>query len=299
MTAHPLDATAEPLAAISDSVRELVEPARHAERYEEFDGVRHLPSKLHWTRHPSLLEQLRDAAAAGLGGDGGTSGGFESRPAARVEAIDQLMRIDQAVDDWLVRRLNVEPRGDLAGNLRQIVGAAPALDAADRKKLQHEAARWVTWARVVTGWDSAPWRPNAACPMCEHKGSLRVRLDERAAACLHCGEAWDSATLGLLADHLRGLNAEVENSRRAGARLDAELTNYFPRLGPCLACRLPVHHLDARHRLIDMLTEHVLDGYGEEYTAALYGVPVEAVLVAVAWSTHPARVAESPQEATA
>lgn len=291
MSGHHDITPPDPLTAIAGSVRELVEPARHAERFERFDEKtrRHLPSKLHWTRHPSLLDQLRAAETAGRGGDGGALGGFESRPAARLEAIDRLMAIDQAVDDWLVRRLGADTRDSVEDNLRALVGAASRLEERDRFRLQRETERWVAWARVVTGWDSAPWRPNAACPMCETNGSLRVRLDERLAACLHCGETWDSGTLGLLADHLRGLNAVAAGARQVVAKLEKDLTTYFARCGPCLCCSTPgVPARDARHRDIDRVVGRVLEDEADpESVADDYGLPVEAVFAALAWATHP------------
>lgn len=299
MTARPPDPTVEPLTAIADSVRELVEPARHAERFEEWDERtrRHMPSRLHWTRHPSLLDQLRAAGTAGRGGEDGPTGGYESRPAARLAATDRLIAIEQAVDDWLVRRMNTYgQRISLEQNLRLLVGSAADLDKPGRLALQRETARWVTWARVVAGWDSEPWRPNAACPMCEQTGGLRIRLDERVATCLDCGEAWDSATLSLLADHIRGINAEQEDARRAVAQLAKDLTNYFPRRGPCLLCG--VKGEDARHRVIDAVVDRVLAGEDPGLVAWDFDLPADAVLVAVAWATHPVQQLERARQET-
>lgn len=300
MSKHEHDQHDDPLVSISDDVRQLVEGARHAERFEPYDEQRrrHLPSRLHWTRHPSLLDQLRAAETAGQGSsDGPMTGGYESRPTARLEALDRLHAIDQAVDDWLVRKLHTYgQRTTLEENLRALVGAAGDLDALGRTALAREVCRWLTWARVVTGWESAPWRPNAACPMCEQRGGLRVRLEDHAAACLDCGETWDHGTLGLLADHLRDLNAESEAGRKATARLGAELTTWFPYRGPCLCASCGRSGQDARHRLIDDVVAQVAAGLDPAFVAFGHAMPEQAVLVAVAWSRLPERLVEQIEQ---
>ena len=189
----------DPLTDIADAVRDLTQPYTHIEPYAVVDGGKVKP-KHHVTKHPSLLDQLR--AAEQHAGNDGTSGGYESRPAARLEAIATLNTIDSEVATWITwRRRPV--RGTTEANLRAIVGIATDLGPDDRRELAGEVRRWLTWARVVTGWDSPPWRPNVPCPMCGVKGGLRIRLLEESAACLDCGSAWDKGTIGLLAEEIR------------------------------------------------------------------------------------------------
>jgi hypothetical protein len=172
------------------------------------------------------------------------------------------------------------------------VGIATTLDDDNLGRLAREVNRWWTWARVVTGWDSPPWRPNVDCPMCARRGGLRVRLNDRSAACLECGETWDHTTIGLLAEHLREVNAGNLSQSAALAQLAADLTAYFPRLGPCLLCGVPGE--DARHRVIDAIVSRVRAGDSEETVAADYDLPVRAVYVALAsveWAEHDAAAA--------
>lgn len=272
----------DPLAEIADAVRELTDAQRHVELYVKLDSRnRPLPAKPHITKHPSLLDQLRDAATAGRGGgDEILTGGYESRPTARLEAIGQLIRIEQAVDDWLVRKFDATPRVTIEDQLRQIVGLAPTVYVGLQRDLARETNRWRIWARVVTGWDSAPWQPKVPCPMCETRGELRIRLLEKSAACLHCGAAWDASTFGLLADQIASADAAAVTAAQARAELAADLAHFFPRLGPCL-CAVTEPH-DARHRLIDALYVEVATGVDQTTVASTYGVPVRAVSVAIA-----------------
>lgn len=312
MSQHEHSTHDAPLVTIADDVGQLVEAGLNAERFARYDEVRrkHLPSKLHLTRHPSLLDQLRAAAQiGGTGSDGPMGAGYESRPAARIEAIDRLHAIDQDVDDWLVRKLNVHVQRDtLEDNLRALVGAASTLDSPGQHKLAREVCRWLTWARVVTGWESAPWKPNAPCPMCEARGGLRVRLEDREAACLECGETWDNTTIGLLADTLREANAAQAAHRAGLAELERALVGFFPRRGPCLDRHdrhddglLDEHGRclnDARHRLVDHLVDRAVHlGQDLERIAVDHDLPVEAVQTAIAWTYHPARQTEKLQEA--
>ena len=309
---------------LHDTVHDLITPRTHLERFEQqplawtpeptprYGGHPGAPEsrgagraarpaqappgpRMHAAKHPSLLDQLRAAGTAGRGaGDDLPSGGYETRPAARLEALDRLHAIDQAVDDWLVRRFDVSRRGTLEDDLRLLVGLSPHLDGFGEHDLAREAERWLTWARVVTGWDSAPWRPNAPCPMCESTGGLRVRLDAHAAACLDCGETWAPATIGLLADHLRELNVDAASARQHHARLRAALDTYFPYRGPCLHCGVPGE--DARHRVIDAVVELVVAGDPEDWVAEQYALPVDAVRTALALATWPAEQEPSDEQ---
>lgn len=278
-----------PLERIADAVNELTTPQSHVEWFQRFDERtrKHLTPEKHETSHPSLLEQLRAASTASKGGDTAPTSGYESRPTARIEAVDRLAAVEQAVDDWLVRVIEQPTRLTLEDNLRALVGASPGLDTRQLSALARETARWLTWARVVTGWDTPPQRPNAACPLCEARGDLRVRLEEKTAACLACGETWDPATFGLLADHIRGLNAGVASEKQQISDLAAAIDDYFPYRGPCLAAGCYTDRHDARHRQIDELVGLVRSGQPPTWVAEAHQLPVDAVLVAVAWTTSP------------
>lgn len=71
-------------------------------------------------------------------------------------------------------------------------------------------------ATPLTGWDSPAWRPDNTCPLCSKHGGLRVRADATGATCVECGEAWDEAAIGLLAEHIRRENHDEESSSEAG-----------------------------------------------------------------------------------
>lgn len=83
--------------------------------------------------------------------------------------------------------------------------------------IERDVRRWWTQARIVSGWDSAAWRPANTCPACEQRGGLRVRLAAEAALCIECRETWDSTTIGLLAEHIRAENFEDTQPEREGA----------------------------------------------------------------------------------
>lgn len=201
------------LPLLAEAVAELCDTHTHREQISRHDGEKWTHSR-HSTQVPPLLDQLRQAVEPSSSSDRGKSS-FGSRPSARLDAIDTLLKIDQAVDDWVVRRLGLQPRDTLDGNLRLLVGAASTLDDQPQWDLTREARRWATWARVTTGWEVPPFRPNNTCPLCATRGGLRVRVGDgvssyvSSAACVDCGEAWDPSTIGLLAEHIRAENDDT------------------------------------------------------------------------------------------
>jgi hypothetical protein len=66
---------------------------------------------------------------------------------------------------------------------------------------------------------------------------------------------------------------------RAEAR--AELDRWLPPRGPCLVCGVP--GMDARHRIIDAITEQAAAGDPAEDIATELGLPVEAVQAVLTW----------------
>jgi hypothetical protein len=197
----------------------------------------------HFTKVPPLLAQLQYANPASETGSR-SGAGFESRPAASLEALDTLVRIDLEAARW-VRDLGED---DPATTLRcvALVGALlpstnrckrprPAVDQQTRKvtcctwhAIEHDVRRWWTQARIVTGWDAPAWRPDNTCPSCGVRRALRIRLAERVGFCTECHETWSPAGepgYQLLAEHIR-VESELEATR---VRL---------RSGPCL-CAWP------------------------------------------------------------
>lgn len=135
-------------------------------------------------------------------------GGFGSRPAARLEVIDAVTRIDREAAGW-VRKLGHDDPGSTKRVLSLLAGLLPGVDARNRHLLEDDVRRWWCAARVLSGWDAENWRPDNTCPLCGHRGALRVRLVERVAICAECGSTWVPSTIGLLADHIRAENADA------------------------------------------------------------------------------------------
>ena len=69
---------------------------------------------------------------------------------------------------------------------------------------------------MLAGWASPPYTPRASCPHCERVGELRVRLDKKQAICVYCGAAWDSATIAILADHIRSEGERANPPNESG-----------------------------------------------------------------------------------
>ena len=191
------------LATIADCVDALTHPMHIRERYEKWHGNNR---RTHWHEHrmPPLLTQLQRAAIPGEAYAEDHSGGTRRIPAscppARLEAINLELAITAWAADnaWrTIRRV----REDTASNLRALVGAQ--IDSDTTARLLDDLRRWVNRALVIAGWQRPPWRPDAPCPACDRRSTLRVRLDTSTATCTACGEGWDKTTIGLLAEHVR------------------------------------------------------------------------------------------------
>lgn len=207
-------------------VAELTRPHRHRERYSVDLGPTSW-SRFHNTRVPPLLVQL--GSPDPVSGDTARGGGFESRPALSIDAYDTLVRIDLAAARW-VRDLGEDDPGSTVVCVRMLGGLAASAHRCDRRAAKRDAARKViccTWhsieddvrdwwrqARVVTGWDSPAWRPDATCPACAVRGALRIRLEDRTGLCVECRETFGSEEYQQLAEHVR---RETEERRRAPA----------------------------------------------------------------------------------
>lgn len=213
--------TRDPNNPIHDQVRDLTETHRHREPYTYGDG-RTTWTSGHVTTVPPLLTQLGQATQQSMG-DGGGSGGYKSRPPAFIESMDTLATIDLEASRW-VRDLGEDDPGNTGACVRRLHGLHASAHRCDNARAQRDdehrvtccsqhaievdVRRWWTQARIVTGWDSAAWRPDNTCPLCGKRGTLRVKLSAHSGMCIDCRETWDETTIGLLADHIRAENQE-------------------------------------------------------------------------------------------
>lgn len=220
--------TARPEPDIHDHVNELTRTHTHRERYEIRNGLE-VWTRDHTTTVPALILQLLESSPASQASDNG-SASFGSRPAARIEALDTVMLIDDEASRWL-RRLGEDDPGDkldkttgqhVAGSgtiacIRLLHGLHASATPCSRTRgrdcctahhIEHDIRRWWHQARITSGWDSPAWRPDNTCPVCDVRRSLRVNLGLQTAMCVECREVWDQTTIGLLAEHIRAENLE-------------------------------------------------------------------------------------------
>lgn len=199
------------LAEIAETADELTNPIRHVERIQEPDGHGHIigrrgraPRRIWTAELPSLLDQLRHAVIPGesYSEEEHARQAPGSRPAARLDAVSSLLRIDAGAIVW-TNRLDLTWRPTLAGNIRGLVGASGTLASDDQRTLLRDLRSWHTWAAVTSGWERPPDAPRgAACPACAALNTIRVRLREERAMCIACGAWWNQATIGILAAHI-------------------------------------------------------------------------------------------------
>jgi hypothetical protein len=201
------------LLVIVEAVDDLTLARAHEEPYRKVDEHGTVIVGKHKTHVPPLLEQLRTSLEPGGTGDTGRAVPA-SRPSARLDAMDVYMRIDQAVYVWCKTYVERRRWDSLTDRLRALVGAAPNIEDDEQHQLAREARRWVTWAKVTTGWEVPAMQPDNTCPLCGARGGLRVRVGdgitstEASAYCVGCGESWDDTTIGLLAEHIRSENGD-------------------------------------------------------------------------------------------
>lgn len=194
-------------------IRELTAPHSLAEAHEHDANGTRWTSRHHVTA-PALLDQLSGATPLEAGG--AAAGGYKSKPAANTEAIDTLIRIDLQAARW-VKDLGHDDEGDtkavvrLAGSLLPQTTRCthPAQDRRAGCCLHHDIARWWHQARVVSGWDQPPFKPDNTCPLCGKRGGLRVHRTDLTAHCTECHETWDSETVLLLGEHIKAENGDT------------------------------------------------------------------------------------------
>lgn len=185
-----------------DLVDELTSWHVHTEHYAVREAGRWTGSDYRVKVAPLILQLQFSAMPDNT--EAGSSSAFGSRPAARLDAIDAYRRITVEADDWLIT-LNQPVPHDTIDRVRRL--ASLARTHPDRQgDITHTIRSWWVEARVATGWDTPPWRPDNTCPACGERGTLRVRLAEHLASCRDCRATWDATTIGLLADHVRTEN---------------------------------------------------------------------------------------------
>lgn len=198
---------------LADLIADLIDPTTTGETIDrlEHDGHRwRRTHRRHLVHHPSLLDQLRATTSTSTISLGESFRPvFASKPSARLDALRALQRIEVESLHW-ARMVGGRTRTTLEDRLRSLVPHDTAqVDAAGRKRTLHAAAQaWLTLARVVTGWENAPFAPNVPCPNvdCERRQSVRVRFDEvrpSGAACVECGTTWDADALPSLAAYVQ------------------------------------------------------------------------------------------------
>lgn len=202
-------------------VRDLTHTTSHREQYilqrENSDGSTTLVEQGHVTVRPSLIAQLRVAMLHSAVTDVGGRPGYMSQPAARLDALDALLRMDQEGVRW-VHRLTGLPVGDLTTEKLVVKVAAVGVDSGG---VERDLRAWWLHARIVTGWETPPFRPNNTCPTCTRRGGLRVRVDREAntvvtfGLCVECKSQWtgDDGSFDRLAWHIRVENHDTPDPR--------------------------------------------------------------------------------------
>ncbi len=214
---------------IHDMVRQLTEQHWHREAYPD-DPDKDAPQGFYGSQAPALITQLVGASPAGSGEMSGSAA--SSRPAARIEALDTLMLIDFEAGDWLYR-LGARAPSDTRARILRLHGLHPSTETCGRPEhskrkggdwccqrgwLENTVRLWWQQARIITGWDTAAFRPRgASCPNCEAPKSLRVKVD--GALCIECRTVWDADQVGLLGEHVR---VEREERERDLAALETD-----------------------------------------------------------------------------
>jgi hypothetical protein len=235
---HHADAAAD---QVRDMLADLTRTRSHREHLTATVGHTTVGHS-HFTKVPPLLAQLRYADWTKGTERGGS--GYESRPAASIEALTVLSTIDLEASRW-VRDLGEDDPATTIGCVALLGGLMASTTRCRRHNalvdreagkvtcctwhaVARDVGRWWTQARIVTGWDLPAWRPDNTCPCCGVRRSLRIRLSERIGLCVECHETWSPNSdpgYQVLADHIR----EESEAGRPGLRVP---------VGPC-SCEWP------------------------------------------------------------
>ena len=177
--------TTRPPMLAADHIRELVRPyTTHEIVTQPVNGVD--TQRVHTVHHASLLNQLRNATqgATGLSDSDASRSVPTSKPAAHLEALDLLARIDAQSKNLA---LSVE-----AGDHHNLEDRLLAISGKVGSETHYRVRSWWAAARLVTHHDTQPIRPHGVpCMNCWELNTLRIRLEDEIAICTKCGETWD------------------------------------------------------------------------------------------------------------
>jgi hypothetical protein len=210
---------------VHELITELTSRHTHREKYAIHENGTWW-AKNHVTRVPGLIEQLQTGTPTGT--PDGVLKGFESKPAAWLEGIDTLARIDLEAARWIRDLGEDDDETDTAKLLRKLYGLYPSahkcqrpngrrgpdgqVDCCSRHAIEADVHRWWLQARIITGWESPAWRPANTCPACGARGKLRVRFAPQGGFCVECRTTWDEVSIGLLAEHIRTENVDLDSA---------------------------------------------------------------------------------------
>ncbi len=189
----------------------VTEPYRYL--HSNDDGTLTPITERHRTTSPPLLQQLWSAAETSKGMDSGNARGYQSSPAASLEALDVAIEIERDVHK-LLTQLGETDSGDHWPDTTDAVRHLGSLVAPGQHTTRKREARtirsWWSAARVVTGWDLPAFRPHNTCPVCANLGTLRIKWPT--GLCISCRTIWDSDHSGLLVEHIRAENHEDDQT---------------------------------------------------------------------------------------
>lgn len=199
------------LSDIAETADALTDSYVHVEPIYTADKSRNKKlTHVHRVTMPGLLAQVHELYEPGSRRADSSSSTPSSRPPLNVEAASLHLQVTLAVTRWCWS-LGLELRDTVESNVRALVGAATSMDSDTQDALLSEMRSWRRRAAMLTGWQTAPWRPRAHCPACGAVGTLVVNLAAREAYCtswnpqeqIQCVGWWDEGTILQLADHVK------------------------------------------------------------------------------------------------
>lgn len=178
-------------------LRQFVEPFEVREPWWSWDTHENrwfdVPMGDHVTELPPLLDQI-EASVHGVRGAAGSSGVFESRPTAALDAIDAMRHIGSQAAETVEELTRSEASILVASNLGRLEAVASSLADAELVALERKARSWWAHARIVAGFEEPAQRPHVKCPRCEAQDEIRLRLDLQGrlgiAVCRGCHATW-------------------------------------------------------------------------------------------------------------
>lgn len=193
---------------IPDLIAELIRPRNYTANIHLDDGTK----STHATHHPPLLDELESNTTTAKVGVEKHHGDPRSKPAGRLDAVALLHRIDREADA-IATTIGSRRIGTLRTRLSSIAGTAADADPDTTRWVLAKVRGWVIGAKVISGWDVVPFTPDVPCPDedCEKRGTIRIRIEDKIAACVECGRHWNEHDILMLgsyvawaSEHLRG-----------------------------------------------------------------------------------------------